>query len=145
MFCLFVCCFMFHLKIYHSNGNVTITCKWLQILIFTMHSWPLSIKGSLTCQTSCDKDMCLYGHLWGPQTFIPFAKGSTVEMSLPVLTTQVCCDRGSNPKISCKQAKCSKNWVIVPADISLLMTSSMWLLLTACCCYLTSKLWVVLL
>ena len=37
------------------------------------------------------------GHLRGPVTLTPVAERLAVELSLPVFTTKVCCDRGSNP------------------------------------------------
>ena len=39
------------------------------------------------------------GHLRGPVTLTPVAEGLVVELSLPVFTTQVCRDRGSNPDL----------------------------------------------
>ena len=40
-----------HSRIFHSNGDVTITGEGLQILAFARHSWPLSSEGSLACHT----------------------------------------------------------------------------------------------
>ena len=37
-----------------SNGDVTITGEWLQILTYALHLWPLNSEGSLTCNTYCD-------------------------------------------------------------------------------------------
>ena len=53
---------------------------WLEFIV------PLSSEGSLTC----------HGHLRGPVTLTPVAERLAVELSLPVFTTQVCRDRGSN-------------------------------------------------
>ena len=39
------------------------------------------------------------GHLRGPVTLTPVAERLALELSLPVFTTQVCCDRGSNPDL----------------------------------------------
>ena len=54
--CLFVWCLMSHSRIFHTYGDVTITCtsKGLQILTYTWHSWPLSSEGSSACHTYCD-------------------------------------------------------------------------------------------
>ena len=41
----------------------------------------------------------LYGHLRGPVSLTPVER-LTVEMLLPVLTTNVCRDRGSNPDLT---------------------------------------------
>ena len=40
------------------------------------------------------------GYLRGPVTLTPIAERLAVELSLPVFTTQVCRDRGSNPDLS---------------------------------------------
>ena len=37
------------------------------------------------------------GHLRGPVTLTPVAERLALKLSLPVLTTQVCCDHRSNP------------------------------------------------
>ena len=37
-----------------SYGVVIITVEWLHILIYTRHSWPFSIEGSLTYHIYCD-------------------------------------------------------------------------------------------
>ena len=39
------------------------------------------------------------GHLRGPVTLTPVAERLAVELSLPVFTTNVCRDRGSNPDL----------------------------------------------
>ena len=39
------------------------------------------------------------GHLRGPVTLTPVAERLAVELSLPVFTTKVCCDQGSNPDL----------------------------------------------
>ena len=39
------------------------------------------------------------GHLRGPVTLTPVAERLAVELSLPVFTTKVCRDRGSNPDL----------------------------------------------
>ena len=51
---LFVSRFSFHLRIFHSYGDVTIAGERLQILIYARHSWPLSSKGYLACHTYCN-------------------------------------------------------------------------------------------
>ena len=60
MYGLFVC-FGFYIPFmkFSLNGDITITDKGLQILTFTLHSWPLSCVGSLVCHTYCDT-----GHLF---------------------------------------------------------------------------------
>ena len=80
---LFVWGFSSHLIIFHWPLPVK-SCKFFT---YTRHSWPLSSDGSLTCHTYCDTS----------QPFI--AKRLVVELSLPVLTTYVCPDRGSNPDL----------------------------------------------
>ena len=42
-----------HSKMFHSNGEVTITGEGLQILSYTLHTWPLSSEGYLECHTYC--------------------------------------------------------------------------------------------
>ena len=71
-----------HSRIFHSNGDVAIAGKRLQILTYVRQSWPLSSEGSLACHTYCDM-----GH--------PFMMSSprirdshtclAQELSLPVL------------------------------------------------------------
>ena len=39
------------------------------------------------------------GHLRGPVTLTPNAERLAVELSVPVFTTKVCRDRGSNPDL----------------------------------------------
>ena len=46
--------FSFHSRIFHSNADVTIAGKWLQIFTYARHSWPLSSEVSLACHTYCD-------------------------------------------------------------------------------------------
>ena len=62
-FCIFdfcesfrhVCSFVwYHSRIFHSYGEVTITCEGLKIFTYTRHSWPLSSEGSLACHIHCD-------------------------------------------------------------------------------------------
>ena len=55
--CLFVWGFRSHWIFFHSDGDVIITGKGLQILTYAWHSWPLSsdTEGSLACHTYCDK------------------------------------------------------------------------------------------
>ena len=53
-FCLFVSGFTPHSKTFNSHRDVTITSEWLQILIHTRHSWPLSSEVSLACRDYCD-------------------------------------------------------------------------------------------
>ena len=50
-FCWFICCFMYHWRICHSYGDITI-CRWrgLKILAFAWHLRPLSSEGSLACR-----------------------------------------------------------------------------------------------
>ena len=67
--CLIVCVFLSHLRIFHSNGDVTIASEGLQILTFALRSWPLSSEGSWACHTDCDK-----GHLRGPVTLTPISE-----------------------------------------------------------------------
>ena len=88
--CLFVCLFDWrlspHSRILHSYGDVTITCEGLQILTYARHSWPLSIKGSLSCHTYCDiGHPFIVGHLQGPVTLTLIAERLALELSLPVL------------------------------------------------------------
>ena len=84
-----------HSRIFHSYGDVTIADEGLQILTYARHSWPWSSEGSLTCHTYWPT---LYnGHLRGPVTLTHVAERLTVELSLPVFTTQVCRDPGSDP------------------------------------------------
>ena len=49
---------LYHSKIFHSIGDVTIVGEGLQILTYARHLWQLSSKGSLACHTYCDT-----GHL----------------------------------------------------------------------------------
>ena len=51
---LFAWCFTAHSRIFHSYGDVIITCEGLQSLTYTRHSWTLSNRGSLVCNTHCD-------------------------------------------------------------------------------------------
>ena len=53
-FCLFAWILSSHSRFFHSFGDVTITGERLQILTYVLHLWPLSIEGSLACQTYCD-------------------------------------------------------------------------------------------
>ena len=48
-----------HSKIFHSYRDVTFAGKWLQILTYVRHLWPLSSESSLACQTYYDT-----GHLF---------------------------------------------------------------------------------
>ena len=41
-------------RIFHSNGNVTITGEGLQILTYARHSWLCICEGSLTWHAYCD-------------------------------------------------------------------------------------------
>ena len=54
MILLFVWGFTSHSRIFHSYGDVTISCEGLQILTYTRQSWPLSSEGSLAFHTDCD-------------------------------------------------------------------------------------------
>ena len=45
-----------------------------------------------------------HGHLRGPVTLTSVAERLAVELSLPVFTTQVCRDRGSNPDLPACEA-----------------------------------------
>ena len=83
---LFVLSLSSHSRIFHSYGDVTIAGEGLQILTYDRHPWPLSSEGSLTSHTYCDT---------GPHFIMVIA----VELSLPVFTTLVCRDRGSNPDL----------------------------------------------
>ena len=56
---LFVWGLSSHSRIFHSYGDVIITCEGLQILTYARHSWPLSSESSLACHTYCDT-----GHLF---------------------------------------------------------------------------------
>ena len=47
------------LRIFHPSRKVTITGEERQILTYALHSWPLSIEGSLTCRTYCDTGQTL--------------------------------------------------------------------------------------
>ena len=47
MFCLFVCGFSSHLRIFHPCWNLINAGEGLQILTFARHLWPLSSMGSL--------------------------------------------------------------------------------------------------
>ena len=53
---LFVCLlqFSFHLRIFHSYGNITIISKGQQIL--TLHSWSMRSKGCIQCSLHCDME-----------------------------------------------------------------------------------------
>ena len=43
-----------HSRIFHSQGDVSITGEWLQILTFARQLLPFSSEGSLACHTYCD-------------------------------------------------------------------------------------------
>ena len=43
-----------HSRVFHSNGDVTITGERLQILTNVRRSWPLSNEDNLGCHTYCD-------------------------------------------------------------------------------------------
>ena len=43
-----------HSRAFHSNWDITIAGKGLQILTYARHSWQLSSEGSLACHTYCD-------------------------------------------------------------------------------------------
>ena len=81
-------------RIYHSNGEVTITGDGLQIL-FGTHAH-VSSEGSLASYAYCDTRHPFKGHLRGPVTPTPVPKRVAVELSLTVLTTWVCGERESN-------------------------------------------------
>ena len=53
---LFVCLFvvLVPLELFYLYGDVIITGKGLQILIYARHSWPWSSEGSYACYTYCD-------------------------------------------------------------------------------------------
>ena len=51
------------------------------------------------------------GHLRKPVTLTPVAERLEVELSLPVFTTQVCRDRGSNPDLPHASSKLNE-WTI---------------------------------
>ena len=55
--CLFIWSLSSHLRIFHLYGDVTIVDEGLQIVTYARQSWPLSSKGSLTCQTCWDTDL----------------------------------------------------------------------------------------
>ena len=77
--------------IFHSYGNVTITCEGLQILIYALHSWPLSIAVRVLSVPHLPwYGASVYdGHFRGPLILTPVAERLTVELSLPVFTTYV--------------------------------------------------------
>ena len=57
--CLIVCCLGYVVRPnweIFTHLETTIISEGLQILTYTWQSWPLSIEGSLTCLTYCDKD-----------------------------------------------------------------------------------------
>ena len=91
--CLF-CGFSSHLRIFHLFGYVTITGEGLQILTYTRS------ENSLTCHIYY---VFYNGYLRGPVTPTLNIERTAVELSLPVLTTQVCLDRGSNPDLHARR------------------------------------------
>ena len=82
-------------RIFHSFWDATITGEKLQILSNTRYSLPLSCEVSLTCHT-----YCVAGHpvimIISQTRDLPVAERLAVGLSLPVLTTYVWSDQGSN-------------------------------------------------
>ena len=82
---VFACLFIFggfssHSRIFHSDGNVTITRQGQQMLTLASHSWTLWSEGSLACYTYC-------GKVQSPRTrdiLTPIAVRLAVELPLPV-------------------------------------------------------------
>ena len=54
LFCMFVCGFSSHWRMFHLYGNVTIAGDGRQVSTYDRHSWSLSSEGSLACHTYCD-------------------------------------------------------------------------------------------
>ena len=52
--CFFVWSLSSHSRVFHSNGDVTITGERLKILTNVRRSWPLSNEDNLACHTYCD-------------------------------------------------------------------------------------------
>ena len=69
--CLSVWGFSSHSRIFHSYGDVYITCEGLQILTCARHSWPLSSEGSFSVRHPLWPEASVYnGHLRGPVTLM---------------------------------------------------------------------------
>ena len=85
---LFVWSLSSHSRIFHSYGDVTIAGEGLQISTYARHLWPHPLQHGSTVYD---------GHLRGPVALTPAAERLAVE--LPVFTTKVCRDRGSNPDL----------------------------------------------
>ena len=96
--CLFVSGFSSHSKIFQTFIDVTITGEGLQILTYTRHSWLLSSKGSFTFSHILLHGPTHYnGHLLG---LVPLRLvAERLELLVPVLTTQICTDRETNPDL----------------------------------------------
>ena len=46
---------VFHSRIFHSYGDVTLSGKWCKKKkTYVRHSWPMSSEGSSACHTYCD-------------------------------------------------------------------------------------------
>ena len=97
-FCVFVWSISAYSRTFHSCWDVTFAGEGLQTLTYTRHSWPLSSEGSLTCHTHCGLSFITF-YLRGPETLTPTAERLAVELSLPIFTTWVYRDRGSNPDL----------------------------------------------
>ena len=133
---LFVCFFVWgissHSRIFHSYEDVTITGEGLQMFTYIRHIWLLSSEGSLACQTYCDMEH--------PFIMVERLAG---ELSLPVLTCQVCRGWDSNTQPSACGANAFTNYATAAAQskeiwhlIRILMVTSrrVWdRLITHCC------------
>ena len=88
----YICLFIYggfssHSRIFHSYGDVTITCEGLQILSYARHSWPLSSEGSLACHTYSDKGHPCIMIISTTPWHTPISERLAEELSLPVFTT----------------------------------------------------------
>ena len=96
-FCLYWNIFFF-LVLLHTREFFTHMETSLQIFTYSRHLWPLSSEGFL-CYTYCDTGhrfiMLISEDTW----HTPVAQRLAVELSLLVLVTSVCRDRGSNPDV----------------------------------------------
>ena len=74
------------------------------MLSYAWRSWRLSSDCFTLPQLMWHGSSVNNGHLQGPMTLTPVAYRLAVELSLFVLTNQVCRDRGSNPDLPRKKS-----------------------------------------
>ena len=108
-------CIQSHLRIFFSFGDVTHIVERLHIQTHTRHLCPLSSEGSLPCHTFYATGLLFRMVIPGTCETHTYCRGLAVELSLHILTIQVCRGWNSNTQISACKANAQINCATVTA------------------------------